>query len=60
MDIAEGLAAKGYEIERKRIQLKEPIKETGDYEVPVKLHREVTAKLKVVVKNEAAPAAPAA
>jgi len=60
MDIAEGLAAKGYEIERKRIQLKDPIKETGDYEVPIKLHREVTAQVKVVVKNEAAPAAPAA
>jgi large subunit ribosomal protein L9 len=60
MDIAEGLAAKGYEIERKRIQLKDPIKEPGDYEVPIKLHREVTAQVKVVVKNEVAPAAPAA
>ena len=59
MDIAEGLAAKGYEIERKKIQLKDPIKEPGDYEVPVKLHREVTAQVKVVVKNEAEPAVPA-
>lgn len=57
MDIAEAFAAKGYEIERKRITLKDPIKETGEYEVPVKLHREVTAKVKVVVKNEAEAAA---
>lgn len=53
MDIAEAFAAKGYEIERRKITLKEPIKETGEYEVPVKLHREVTANVKVVVKSEA-------
>ena len=52
MDVAEGLAARGYEIERRRIQLRDPIKEVGDYEVPVKLHREVTANVKVVVKKE--------
>jgi len=52
MDIAEALAAKGYQIDRRRILLKEPIKETGEYEVPVKLHREVTTNLKVVVKSE--------
>ena len=52
MDIAEGLAAKGYEIDRKRIQLKDPIKEVGEYQVPVKLHRDVTAELKVVVRKE--------
>lgn len=62
MDIAEGLSAKGFEIERRRIQLKDPIKEPGDYDVPVKLHREVTAQLKVIVKDEAKAeaAAPAA
>ncbi|MFN0088541.1 MAG: 50S ribosomal protein L9 [Blastocatellia bacterium] len=54
MDIAEALAAQGYEFDRRRIQLKDPIKETGEFEVPVKLHREVTANLKVVVKDEAA------
>ena len=53
MDIAEAFAAKGYEIERRKITLKEPIKETGEYEVPVKLHREVMANVKVIVKNEA-------
>lgn len=52
MDVAEALAAKGYEIDRKRVNLKEPIKATGEFEVPVKLHREVTTNLKVVVKAE--------
>ncbi|MFN6204388.1 MAG: 50S ribosomal protein L9, partial [Acidobacteriota bacterium] len=53
MDIGEGLVAKGFEIDRRRIQLKDPIKETGEYEVPVKLHREVIATIKVVVTKEA-------
>ena len=52
MDIAEALAARGYEFDRRRIQLKDPIKEPGEYEVPIKLHREVTGNIKVVVKNE--------
>jgi large subunit ribosomal protein L9 len=52
MDVAESLAAKGYEIDRKRIQLKDPIKGTGEYDVPIKLHREVTTNIKVVVKSE--------
>ena len=57
MDIAEDLASRGIAIERKRIQLREPIKEPGEYEVAVKLHREVTASLKVVVKKEEAESA---
>lgn len=57
MDVAEAFAAKGFEIDRKQITLKDPIKETGDYEVPVKLHREVTANVKVVVKSETDAAA---
>lgn len=52
MDVAEALAAKGYEIDRKRVVLKEPIKAIGEFEVPVKLHRDVTSNLKVVVKPE--------
>jgi len=52
MDIAEALAAKGYELDRRRIQLKDPIKEPGEFEVPIKLHREITANIKVVVRNE--------
>lgn len=57
MDIAEAFTAKGYEIDRRRIQLKDPIKETGEFEVAVKLHREVTTNVKVVVKDEAKSAA---
>jgi large subunit ribosomal protein L9 len=52
MDIAEAFAAKGYEIDRRRVLLKDPIKEPGEFEVPVKLHREVTANVKVVVRSE--------
>jgi large subunit ribosomal protein L9 len=52
MDIAEALQAKGYEIDRKKIMLKEPIKETGDYTVPIKLHREVTLELPITVVPE--------
>lgn len=52
MDIAEAFAAKGFEIDRRRVQLKDPIKEPGEFEVPVKLHREVTTNIKVVVRNE--------
>ncbi len=52
MDIAEALKAKGYEVDRKRINLREPIKETGEYTVNVKLHREVTLPVPVVVTAE--------
>lgn len=54
MDIAEAFAAKGYEVDRRRVLLKDPIKEPGEFEVLVKLHREVTTNIKVVVKDEAA------
>jgi large subunit ribosomal protein L9 len=53
-DIAEALAAKGYEIDRRKLQLAEAIKRIGDYDVPVKLHRDVTATLKVRVVPEGA------
>jgi large subunit ribosomal protein L9 len=52
MDIAEALQAKGYEMDRKRIALRHPIKETGDYTVNVKLHREVTLAVPVKVTAE--------
>ena len=51
-DIADALAAKGFDIDRRRLQLAEPIKKIGDLEVPVKLQREVTAQLKVRVVAE--------
>ena len=52
-DIAEALAAKGLEIDRRKLQLAEPIKHVGDVDVPIKLHREVTAIVKVRVVPEA-------
>ena len=50
-DIAESLAAQGYTVDKRKIQLEQPIKTLGEYDVPAKLHREVTASLKVVVKK---------
>jgi hypothetical protein len=52
MDIAEALRAKGYEIDRHRIHLREPLKRTGDFTVPLRLHREVTVDLQVKVSPE--------
>jgi large subunit ribosomal protein L9 len=51
-DIAEALAAKGFELDRRKLHLPEPIKKLGEYEVPLKLHREVTTKVKVRVVAE--------
>lgn len=58
-DIADVLAAQQFEIDKRKIQLSEPIKALGDFEVPIKLHRAVTAtvKLKVVREEPAEPAA---
>ena len=52
MDIAEALQAKGYEVDRKKIALRHPIKETGEYTVNVKLHREVVLPVPVTVTAE--------
>ena len=52
MDIAEALQAKGYEIDRRKISLRDPIKETGDYTVKVKLHREVVIEVPITVTAE--------
>ena len=49
IQIAELLAQKGHEVDRRKIMLEEPIKEAGEHEVPVRLHRDVIAKLKVKV-----------
>jgi large subunit ribosomal protein L9 len=52
-DIAEELAGKGFEIDRRKILLDEPIKKLGTHEVQIKLHQDVTATVKVeVVKTE--------
>jgi large subunit ribosomal protein L9 len=52
MDVAEALRERGYEIERHRIHMREPLKRVGEYTVPVRLHREVTIDLKVRVAPE--------
>ena len=54
MDIQEALRERGYEIDRRRITLREAIKETGEFTVPVRLHREVTVELPVVINAEGA------
>ena len=51
-DIAHALAAKGYEIEKRKITLAEPIKSIGEHTVQVKVHRDVTAEVKVKVVPE--------
>jgi large subunit ribosomal protein L9 len=51
-DISEALAAQGYTIEKRKITLADPIKLVGEYEIPVKLHREVSASVKLAVKKE--------
>jgi large subunit ribosomal protein L9 len=54
LDIAEALHKKGYEIDRRRVQLEEPLKQLGEFTVPVRLHREVTASIAVEVIAEEA------
>jgi large subunit ribosomal protein L9 len=51
-DVADALVAKGYSIDRRKIQLDEPIKQLGEFKVPVRLHREVTTEVTVVVAKE--------
>jgi len=51
-DIADALTAQNYNIDRRRIQLDEPIRQLGEYKVPVKLHKEVTVEVTVIVAKE--------
>src|SRR5215217_6505144 len=52
MDVADALKQRGYEIDRHRIHLREPLKRLGHFTVPVRLHREVTMDLQVKVMPE--------
>ena len=52
-DIAQALEAKGFTIDRRKVQLTEPLKSLGEFLVPVRLHREVTAHVKVTIEKEA-------
>jgi len=51
-DIVEALTAKGFEIDRRKLNLPEPIKRLGEYDIPVRLHREVIVPIKVKVIAE--------
>ena len=52
MDVAEALRTEGFELERRFLDLAEPIRELGVFMVPVKLHTEVVVELRVVVERE--------
>jgi large subunit ribosomal protein L9 len=53
IDVADALASKGYQIDRRKINMDEPLKHLGEFDVPVKLHKDVTAQVKVYVVKEA-------
>jgi large subunit ribosomal protein L9 len=53
-DLADALSKKSFNIDRRKIQLHEPLKTLGEFVIPVKLHKEVTAHLKVVIEKDAA------
>jgi large subunit ribosomal protein L9 len=53
-EIAHALEGKGFTIDRRKLQLEEPLRQLGEFHVPIKLHREVTAHVKVTVKGEEA------
>ena len=57
MDIEKALKEKGFEVERRRIVLQDPIKQVGDYEVPIRLRPEVMPSIKVRVVSEDGPEA---
>ena len=53
-DIADALEKRSFHIDRRKIQLHEPLKTIGEFTIPVKLHKDVTTHLKVVIGTEAA------
>ena len=59
-DIAQAIATQGIEIDKRKINLQEPIKRLGEYEVPVKVRQDVTATVKLEVKSSEAAVAPEA
>ena len=52
-DIGDALAAQNYTIDRRKIQLEEPIKQLGEFKVPIRLHKDVSVDITVVVAKEA-------
>ena len=57
-EIADLLKVQGVDIDRRKIQITEPIKKAGEYKIPIKLHTEVTAEIKLVVEAEQEVAEP--
>ncbi len=51
-DVADALAQQNYTIDRRKVQLDEPIKQLGEFKVPVRLHKDVTAEVTVMVVKE--------
>ena len=51
-DVGDGLTAKGYTIDRRKIQLDEPIKSLGEFKIPVRLHKDVTVEVTLIVAKE--------
>lgn len=51
-DIAEGLAAQGFKIEKRQVQIPDPLKALGEYSVTIKVFRDVTAEVKIHVEKE--------
>jgi large subunit ribosomal protein L9 len=52
-DISDALVKKGFDLDRRKIQIHDPLKSLGEFTVPLKLHKDVTAHLKVVIEKEA-------
>lgn len=52
-DIAAEMEKKGFSVDRRKIQLHEPLKSLGEFTIPVKLHKDVTAHVRVVIEKEA-------
>ncbi len=52
MDVAEALAAKGFHVDKRKIVLDEPIKVLGEFDVPLRLHREVSVNIHLYLKPE--------
>ncbi|HLZ11678.1 MAG TPA: 50S ribosomal protein L9 [Candidatus Acidoferrum sp.] len=52
-DVAEGLAAQGFKIDKRQVQLAEPIKTIGEHDVTIKVFRDVVAHIRAIVEKEA-------
>jgi large subunit ribosomal protein L9 len=52
-DVAEALEAKGFTVDRRKVHLDDPIKALGEFQVAIRLHKQVTASVKVMVEKEA-------